>query len=189
MGHFGTGIVQEYIQCQIGLNDRQLFWKANTCLYISGDTHNTYIQRRFLRVHSESCHVKIYSTNERLQITRFVFLSYTSLKEIATGAKNSNEPPTIWHFDKCRLCSVFVKRWQPAKIATYFAFCASHCDKLVNRLYYKAVNLARFMTMSAGYSKTQRNPCSYDPLQPPFKLRDSKWCSVSSLTIIEYSSN
>ena len=27
------------------------------------------------------------------------------------------------------------------------------------------------------------------PLQPPFKLRNSKWCSVSSLLIIEYSSN
>ena len=30
---------------------------------------------------------------------------------------------------------------------------------------------------------------SDEPLQPPFKLRNSKWCSVSSLTIIEYSSN
>ena len=30
---------------------------------------------------------------------------------------------------------------------------------------------------------------SDDPLQPPFKLRNSKWCSVSSLTIIEYSSD
>ena len=28
---------------------------------------------------------------------------------------------------------------------------------------------------------------SDEPLQPPFKLRNSKWCSVSSLTIIEYS--
>ena len=28
-----------------------------------------------------------------------------------------------------------------------------------------------------------------EPLQPPFKLRISKWCSVSSLTIIEYSSD
>ena len=27
------------------------------------------------------------------------------------------------------------------------------------------------------------------PLQPPFKLSNSKWCSVSSLTIIEYSSD
>ena len=27
------------------------------------------------------------------------------------------------------------------------------------------------------------------PGQPPFKLRNSKWCSVSSLTIIEYSSD
>ena len=26
-----------------------------------------------------------------------------------------------------------------------------------------------------------------EPPQPPFKLRSSKWCSVSSLTIIEYS--
>ena len=50
--------------------------------------------------------------------------------------------------------SVFVKRRQPAKIATYFAFCASYFNKLIHRLYYKAVNLARFMTMSAGYSKT-----------------------------------
>ena len=25
-----------------------------------------------------------------------------------------------------------------------------------------------------------------EPLQPPFKLRNSKWCSVSSLTVIEY---
>ena len=24
------------------------------------------------------------------------------------------------------------------------------------------------------------------PLQPPFKLRNSKWCSVSSFTILEY---
>ena len=30
---------------------------------------------------------------------------------------------------------------------------------------------------------------SDEPLQPPFKLRNSKWCSVSSLTIIEYSSD
>ena len=28
---------------------------------------------------------------------------------------------------------------------------------------------------------------SDEPVQPPFKLRNSKWCSVSSLTIIEYS--
>ena len=30
---------------------------------------------------------------------------------------------------------------------------------------------------------------SEEPLQPPFNVRNSKWCSVSSLTIIEYSSN
>ena len=30
---------------------------------------------------------------------------------------------------------------------------------------------------------------SDEHLQPPFKLRNSKWCSVSSLTIIDYSSN
>ena len=30
---------------------------------------------------------------------------------------------------------------------------------------------------------------SDEPLQPPVKLRNSKWCSVSSLTIIEYSSD
>ena len=27
------------------------------------------------------------------------------------------------------------------------------------------------------------------PVQPPFKLRNSKWCSISSLTFIEYFSN
>ena len=27
------------------------------------------------------------------------------------------------------------------------------------------------------------------PVQPPFKLRSSKWCSVSSLTLIEYASD
>ena len=27
------------------------------------------------------------------------------------------------------------------------------------------------------------------PVQPPFKLTNSKWCSVSSLTVIEYSSH
>ena len=31
--------------------------------------------------------------------------------------------------------------------------------------------------------------CSDDPQQPPVKFRNSKWCSVSSLTIIEYSSD
>ena len=30
---------------------------------------------------------------------------------------------------------------------------------------------------------------SDEPLQPLFKLRNFKWCSVSSLTIIEYSSD
>ena len=30
---------------------------------------------------------------------------------------------------------------------------------------------------------------SDEPLLPSFKLRNSKWCSVSSLTIIEYSSD
>ena len=30
---------------------------------------------------------------------------------------------------------------------------------------------------------------SYEPVQPPFKLRNSKWCSVSSFTVIDYSSN
>ena len=30
---------------------------------------------------------------------------------------------------------------------------------------------------------------SDEPLQPLFKLRNSKWCSVSTLTIIEYSSD
>ena len=30
---------------------------------------------------------------------------------------------------------------------------------------------------------------SDESLQPPFKLRNSKWCSVSSLTIIEYASD
>ena len=28
-----------------------------------------------------------------------------------------------------------------------------------------------------------------EPVQPPVKLRNSKWCSVSSLTIIEYLSD
>ena len=27
---------------------------------------------------------------------------------------------------------------------------------------------------------------SDEPLQPPFKLRNSKWCSVGNLTIIKY---
>ena len=28
---------------------------------------------------------------------------------------------------------------------------------------------------------------SDEPVQPPFKLKTSKWCSVRSLTVIEYS--
>ena len=30
---------------------------------------------------------------------------------------------------------------------------------------------------------------SDEPVQPPFQLRNSKWCSFSSLTAIEYSSD
>ena len=30
---------------------------------------------------------------------------------------------------------------------------------------------------------------SDEPVQPPFRHRNSKWCSVSSLTVIEYSSD
>ena len=64
----------------------------------------------------------------------------------------------ISYKDHVMLWQCFVKRRQPAKIATYFAFCASYFDKLVHRLYYKEVNLARFMTMSAGYSKLGEIP-------------------------------
>ena len=67
----------------------------------------------------------------------------------------------------------------------------------------KGNNLIRDETMDV--SEIQRAWCQYrineprheisnkltlvdsdEPLQPPFKLRNSKWCSVSSLTIIEY---
>ena len=34
-----------------------------------------------------------------------------------------------------------------------------------------------------------RSEDSYKPVQPPVKLRSSKLCSVSSLTVIEYSSD
>ena len=34
-----------------------------------------------------------------------------------------------------------------------------------------------------------RSVYSDEPVQPPFKLRNSKQCSVSSLTVIEYSSD
>ena len=47
--------------------------------------------------------------------------------------------------------SVFVKRRQPAKKATYFSLCAGYFDRLVHRLYYIAVNLASFLAMSSGY--------------------------------------
>ena len=51
----------------------------------------------------------------------------------------------------------------------------------------------RVKTMSHGmrFSTMWHLTCvdSDEPLQPPFKLRNSKWCSVSSLTIIEYSSD
>ena len=30
---------------------------------------------------------------------------------------------------------------------------------------------------------------SYEPVQRPVKIRNSKWCSVSSLTLIEYASD
>ena len=30
---------------------------------------------------------------------------------------------------------------------------------------------------------------SDEPVQPPFKLSNIQWCSVSSLTVIEYSSD
>ena len=33
------------------------------------------------------------------------------------------------------------------------------------------------------------NVDSDEPVQPPFKLWNSKWCAVSSLTVIEYPSN
>ena len=50
-----------------------------------------------------------------------------------------------------------------------------------------------FYTMSRGRDFQQfdilTSVDSDDPLQQPFKLRNSKWCSVSSLIIIKYSSN
>ena len=30
---------------------------------------------------------------------------------------------------------------------------------------------------------------SDEPVQPPVKIRNSKWCSVSSLTLLEYSND
>ena len=63
--------------------------------------------------------------------------------------------------------------------------------KIESLLIIRLVNQIRWRTIS----KCMRLPAMWhltcvdsdEPLQPPFKLRHSKWCSVSSLTVIEYS--
>ena len=46
-------------------------------------------------------------------------------------------------------------------------------------------------TVTCDYQQCGILTCadSDKPVQPPLKLRNSKWCSVNSLTIIEYSSD
>ena len=53
------------------------------------------------------------------------------------------------------------------------------------------VHVDNIWAVSCGFQQCGILTCvvSDEPLQPPFKLRNSKWYSVSSLTIIEYSSD
>ena len=76
----------------------------------------------------------------------------------------------------------------------------THIDPGQQNLYCKIVNnvltlgltfLPIILTYEPVHEISNNLTCadSDEPLQPPFKLRNSKWCSVNSLTIIEYSSD
>ena len=68
-------------------------------------------------------------------------------------------------------------------VILFQAFIRYHYDTFVNKNNYLAAtcDFQQFDMLTSVDSD--------EPLQPPFKLRNSKWCSVSSLTVIEYSSD
>ena len=53
----------------------------------------------------------------------------------------------------------------------------------------KTMNFTRAVTCDFHQCDILTSVDSDKPLQPPFKHRNSKWCSVNSLTIREYSSD
>ena len=56
-----------------------------------------------------------------------------------------------------------------------------YCNMKINHLWAKTCDFQQCGILTSIDSD--------QPVQPPFKLRNSKWCSVSSLTVIEYSSD
>ena len=51
---------------------------------------------------------------------------------------------------------------------------------------YFGKNYSSFLDFTRKFEQTSGIFVPCKPVQPPFKLRDSKWSSVSSLTLIEY---
>ena len=82
-------------------------------------------------------HIGVPSTHENLESSEttgpieFKFHMKTPYDRLAKNYTNCTRHVT--KMATTPICSVFVKRWQPAKIATYFAFCACYFDRLVHK--------------------------------------------------------
>ena len=75
----------------------------------------------------------------------------------------------FWGFLRRKHCVSFLQCWKSIAWNTRQVIWAMTCD------------LQQFDILTSVDSD--------EPVQPPFKLRNSKWCSVSCLTIIRYSSD
>ena len=74
--------------------------------------------------------------------------------------------------------------------------CASFCECLKINQHTRFITVKEQASLHIWAVTCDSQQCgiliivdSDKPVQPPFKLRSYKWCSVSSLTLIEYSSD
>ena len=89
----------------------------------------------------------------------------------------------------CHLC---FKIWRYILIWSKSLSCIGHSLHILFQIYDYFRNVFKYaLALICGFQQCHiwTSVESEEPVQPPFKLSYSKWCSVSSLTLIEYSSD
>ena len=123
-------------------------------------------------------------------------LDLAELTDTYIGIRNSDITPTAIYIVSCwhtaKLIIIFTETDKPIAFRLSWLWIPLHLQryqsiKVTMRAIFSIIIWA--MTYDFQQCSILKSVDSDEPVEPPFKLRNSKWCSVSSLTLLECSTN
>ena len=104
------------------------------------------------------------------------------LWKLCSGYPNERKRLFIWLFI---VAGVYAWLFMKEMVNEYWRLHSGDPDAICQFKYFKEWAASRDLQQCGILTWID----SDEPVQPPFKLRNSKWCSVSSITVIGYSSD